>query len=80
MYMIHQRPNNGIISCPGCKAQLRLPEGIGGMAMACPECGQSMGTPFKVKTNSNQRPAGASAPTPGPQSIACLISRIKTLV
>lgn len=72
MHMINQRPENGIISCPGCGAQLRLPSGIGGMAMACPECGQSMGTPFKLKAQS--KPCG-----PDPRSIACLVSKIKTL-
>ncbi|WP_034640117.1 hypothetical protein [Desulfovibrio inopinatus] len=78
MHMINNTPQNGIISCPGCGTKLRLPEGIGGMTMACPECGQSMGTPFKLgrkRASQGSAPQGVAS-----QKIACLVSRIKMIV
>ncbi|MGE4538121.1 MAG: hypothetical protein AB7D37_13675 [Desulfovibrio sp.] len=34
--------------CPGCGQALRFPAGIGGMLMACPECGYRFASPFKL--------------------------------
>ena len=34
--------------CPKCGQQLRFPENIGGMLMACPSCGNKFHSDFKL--------------------------------
>jgi DNA-directed RNA polymerase subunit RPC12/RpoP len=34
--------------CPKCGQQLRFPENIGGMLMACPSCGKKFHSDFKL--------------------------------
>ncbi len=34
--------------CPKCGQQLRFPENIGGMLMACPSCGEKFQSDFKL--------------------------------
>lgn len=34
--------------CPNCGQQLRFPENIGGMVMACPSCGKKFHSDFKL--------------------------------
>ena len=34
--------------CPKCGQQLRFPEDIGGMLMACPSCGNKFHSDFKL--------------------------------
>lgn len=36
--------------CPQCGQLLRFPEGIGGMLMACPSCGQKFHSDFKLSS------------------------------
>lgn len=35
-------------TCPKCGQQLRFPENIGGMLMACPSCGHKFRSDFKL--------------------------------
>ena len=35
-------------TCPKCGQQLRFPENIGGMLMACPTCGKKFHSDFKL--------------------------------
>ncbi|MDH3359377.1 MAG: hypothetical protein OEL55_00770 [Desulfobulbaceae bacterium] len=37
-----------IKTCPQCHEQLRFPDHIGGMLMACPSCGQEFYSDFKL--------------------------------
>jgi len=34
--------------CPKCGQQLRFPDNIGGMLMACPSCGNKFHSDFKL--------------------------------
>ena len=34
--------------CPKCGQELRFPEGVGGVLMACPVCGHRFASPFKL--------------------------------
>ena len=53
--------------CPGCGQALRIPEGVGGVAMACPNCGQRIPSFFKLG-GVNASPGQASAALrPAPQ-------------
>lgn len=36
-------------TCPKCGQQLRIPEKIGGMLMACPSCGNKLYSEFKLR-------------------------------
>ena len=37
-----------IKKCPKCGQQLRFPDNIGGMLMACPSCGKKFKSDFKL--------------------------------
>jgi predicted nucleic acid-binding Zn-ribbon protein len=54
-------PEGPVRHCPGCGQALRFPVGIGGMLMACPECGHRFASPFKLAG----QPAAASTVTSG---------------
>jgi uncharacterized protein (UPF0212 family) len=41
-------PDDLIEKRPGCGQQLRFPEDIGGMLMACPSCGNKFQSDFKL--------------------------------
>jgi len=52
--------------CPACGQTLRIPEGVGGVTMACPNCGHHIPSFFKlggVKSSSSQTSA-AQRPIP----------------
>ncbi|HML53700.1 MAG TPA: hypothetical protein PKC79_06355 [Solidesulfovibrio magneticus] len=44
-------------TCPGCGQTLRFPPDVGGVLMACPECGHRFASPFRLA-------AAAKSPTP----------------
>lgn len=44
-------------TCPGCGQALRFPPDVGGVLMACPECGHRFASPFRLAGN-------AKIPTP----------------
>jgi len=50
-------------TCPGCGQSLRIPEELGGVAMACPNCGQRIPSFFKLGSvggvPASPRPASA---------------------
>lgn len=51
--------------CPGCGQALRFPDNVGGVVMACPNCGHRFASTFKL--------AGAPRPaTPAPQAAPVL--------
>jgi DNA-directed RNA polymerase subunit RPC12/RpoP len=39
-------------SCPSCGQQLRFPDDVGGVVMACPSCGNRFYSDFKFGTGS----------------------------
>ena len=46
-----------VLTCPGCGQALRFPPDVGGVLMACPECGHRFASPFRLAGN-------AKKPTP----------------
>ena len=52
-------------TCPGCGQALRFPPDVGGVLMACPECGHRFASPFRLAGNAN-------SPTPPPPPAAPL--------
>jgi len=58
--------------CRKCGQKLRFPRDIGGMLMACPNCGQKFQSDFKLK-GSNKTPLFASCE----DSASSLVSRLK---
>ncbi len=44
-------------TCPGCGQTLRFPPDVGGVLMACPECGHRFASPFRLTV-------AAKTPTP----------------
>ncbi len=55
--------------CPGCGQTLRIPEGVGGVAMACPNCGSRIPSFFKfggVKSPSTHAVAAHSSAVQSP--------------
>ena len=54
--------------CPSCGQALRFPENIGGMLMACPNCGHRFVSSFKLAGPGGRRPV--SRPAPAPQTPA----------
>jgi DNA-directed RNA polymerase subunit RPC12/RpoP len=44
--------------CPKCGQQLRFPENIGGMLMACPSCGNKFHSDFKLGSNQSTQIQG----------------------
>ncbi len=44
-------------TCPGCGQALRFPPDVGGVLMACPECGHRFASPFRLAV-------AAKSPTP----------------
>ena len=38
-------------TCPGCGQALRFPPDVGGVLMACPECGHRFASPFRLAGN-----------------------------
>lgn len=51
--------------CPGCGQALRFPENVGGMLMACPECGHRFASPFRLAATT-----GGPAPFPAPPTVS----------
>jgi hypothetical protein len=51
--------------CPGCGQALRFPTNVGGVLMACPECGYRFASPFKLAGN-----GAATAPCAVPSPLA----------
>lgn len=53
-------------TCPGCGQALRFPPDVGGVLMACPECGHRFASPFRlagaVKTPTPPAPTAAPPP------------------
>lgn len=43
--------------CPRCGQALRFPAGIGGMLMACPNCGHHFVSPFRLAEPDKAAPA-----------------------
>ncbi|KAF0187799.1 MAG: hypothetical protein FD168_2328 [Desulfobulbaceae bacterium] len=42
--------------CPKCGQQLRIPKDIGGMLMACPTCGDTFHSDFKLAVPGRRKP------------------------
>ena len=53
-------------TCPGCGQALRFPPDVGGVLMACPECGHRFASPFRLAdaAKSPTPPAPTAAPPP----------------
>lgn len=49
--------------CPGCGQALRFPADVGGVLMACPECGHRFASPFRL---AGSDPASACRAVPAP--------------
>jgi len=56
-----------IKNCPQCNQDLRFPDHIGGMLMACPVCGQKFHSDFKLANPAPQKPAGATNTDQSPE-------------
>ncbi|BAH75218.1 hypothetical protein [Solidesulfovibrio magneticus] len=41
-------------TCPGCGQALRFPPDVGGVLMACPECGHRFASPFRLAGNAKK--------------------------
>jgi DNA-directed RNA polymerase subunit RPC12/RpoP len=53
--------NYTIKTCPKCGQQLRFPENIGGMLMACPSCGNRFSSDFKIGAAGKSHPRNVLA-------------------
>lgn len=51
-------------TCPGCGQALRIPEELGGVAMACPNCGQRIPSFFKLGASGGAHAPSRGAPLP----------------
>lgn len=63
-------------TCPSCGQKLRFPPDVGGVLMACPECGHRFASPFRLavaaKTPTPPVPPVAPPPLQQPQPPATL--------
>ncbi len=48
--------------CPDCGQALRFPTNVGGVLMACPQCGHRFASPFKLAETG--QPTAAAPPRP----------------
>ncbi len=48
--------DNAIRTCPKCGQQLRFPKDVGGVLMACPNCGTHFHPEFKLGKRVSSRP------------------------
>ena len=68
--MVYQNP---VQHCPGCGQALRFPENVGGVVMACPNCGHRFASTFKLANT--PRPARYSdVPTPPDPPLTSVIT------
>ncbi|MDF1814401.1 MAG: hypothetical protein P1V20_19505 [Verrucomicrobiales bacterium] len=65
-------------NCPSCKAKLKVPANLAGVAGPCPKCGGTIVAPLKSEEEPvTPAPAPKAAPTPAP-AVASTAGRIPT--
>ena len=62
-------------TCPGCGQALRFPPDVGGVLMACPDCGHRFASPFRLAGNAKKPtpqgpPAAPLQPSQPPATLA----------
>ena len=58
------------ITCPACGQKLRVPTDVGGVTMACPDCGRRFHSNFKMKAGQGSGVASSGAASGAPNLMA----------
>jgi hypothetical protein len=66
-------------TCPSCGQALRFPPDVGGVLMACPECGHRFASPFRlaVAAKTPTPPAPPAAPQLQPPQPPATLATVK---
>lgn len=63
-------PDALVRTCPGCGQTLRFPSDVGGVLMACPECGHRFASPFRLAVAAKTPTPPATSPAQPPAPLA----------